>query len=314
MTGAVRRGLVAGAAGTTALNAATYVDMALRGRPPSRTPDQVAQRVADALGRDIPGSRGAAEHRRTARGALGGIAVGLAVGVAASLVRATGLRLPGPVAAVATGAAAMAASDLPATVLRVSDPRDWSTSSWVSDILPHLVYGATTHAVLRTMDHEPITEAPPLPARPSLRLLCRSVVLGVAAGSRSSLGVAGPALFGGRTPGVPSRSRGMLARSVGALMLGAELVADKHPDTPSRLDMPGSPLRLLSGAGGAVALARRDAAKVSLPAVAGALGAVVGTVVGSVWREQAGELMPDWRAGLVEDVVAVGLAALACSR
>ena len=31
-------GIAAGAAGTTALNATTYLDMALRGRPASRTP------------------------------------------------------------------------------------------------------------------------------------------------------------------------------------------------------------------------------------------------------------------------------------
>lgn len=52
------RGLIAGAAGTSALNAATYMDMAIRGRPASNTPEESVQRLADTarvdLGAAIP--------------------------------------------------------------------------------------------------------------------------------------------------------------------------------------------------------------------------------------------------------------------
>jgi hypothetical protein len=59
------KGAMAGAAGTTALNAVGYGDMALRGRPASSTPDQVVEQLATRLGLTIPGlrrSRRAAER------------------------------------------------------------------------------------------------------------------------------------------------------------------------------------------------------------------------------------------------------------
>ena len=43
-------GLAAGAAGTTALNAITYLDMAARRRPGSSTPEESVRRLADAVG------------------------------------------------------------------------------------------------------------------------------------------------------------------------------------------------------------------------------------------------------------------------
>ncbi|MCP9968874.1 hypothetical protein LUX57_29935 [Actinomadura madurae] len=45
------RGLAAGAAGTTALNLVTYLDMAVRGRPASSTPEQSVERLADVARR-----------------------------------------------------------------------------------------------------------------------------------------------------------------------------------------------------------------------------------------------------------------------
>jgi hypothetical protein len=40
------------------------------------------------------------------------------------------------------GGAAMAGSVLPLAAAGVSDPRSWDASSWASDIVPHLAYGA----------------------------------------------------------------------------------------------------------------------------------------------------------------------------
>jgi hypothetical protein len=45
------KGAMAGLAGTTALNAATYVDMVWRGRPASSTPEQVIEELAKRSGR-----------------------------------------------------------------------------------------------------------------------------------------------------------------------------------------------------------------------------------------------------------------------
>lgn len=141
-------GLIAGAAGTTALNAVTYLDMAIRGRPASAVPDETVEKIQTLFG--TTGSGGAADtSRRTAMGALGGIVTGLVVGTAASYARAAGLRLPTPAGAVATGLAAMVAADVPITLLGISDPRTWTVADWASDIVPHLVYGA---AVQRTLE------------------------------------------------------------------------------------------------------------------------------------------------------------------
>jgi len=37
-------------------------------------------------------------------------------------------------------------------VLGVTDPRTWSRADWVSDIVPHLAYGAVTASVLSALE------------------------------------------------------------------------------------------------------------------------------------------------------------------
>src|SRR4051812_35729646 len=124
--GPIGRGLAAGAAGTTALTAVTYADMAWRGRAPSRVPEELVERVLASLGVALPGSRAEVGHRTTALAAVAGIGTGLAVGVLASLARSTGVRASAPVGAVATGATAMAAANVPLAALGVTNPRNWS--------------------------------------------------------------------------------------------------------------------------------------------------------------------------------------------
>ncbi|CAL9639406.1 hypothetical protein SUDANB178_06271 [Streptomyces sp. enrichment culture] len=65
-----------------------------------------------------------------------------------SLVCHTGLRLPWWLGGLATGALAMTATDLPMTRLGVSDPAGWSATDWVSDAVPHLMYGLATYGTL----------------------------------------------------------------------------------------------------------------------------------------------------------------------
>jgi hypothetical protein len=45
---------------------------------------------------------------------------------------------------VALGAAAMAAADLPPILTATTNPREWGTSGWLADIVPHLAYGFVT--------------------------------------------------------------------------------------------------------------------------------------------------------------------------
>jgi hypothetical protein len=147
-------GALAGAAGTTALNAATYLDMAGRGRPASSTPEDTVELLAGKVGVKVPGDEDSRRNRLSGLGAVLGTATGVGIGAAFGALRYAGLRLPGPVAAVAAGAAAMAASDGSMTALGVTDPRRWDRTSWLADVLPHLAYGAVTVATLHGLDRD----------------------------------------------------------------------------------------------------------------------------------------------------------------
>jgi hypothetical protein len=140
-------GIIAGAAGTTALDVTTYGDMLLRGRSASNVPATVAGSLADALGVSFLGSgaTGAkADNRRSAAGALLGYGTGLGIGAAYGLIRGNGGRVPTPLAGTALGILAMVASDLPIALTGASDPRTWTPVDWLSDLIPHLIYGLVT--------------------------------------------------------------------------------------------------------------------------------------------------------------------------
>jgi hypothetical protein len=154
----LRRGLVigaaAGAAGTTALNAVTYVDMAVRGRPASHTPENTVKRLAAIAHVSIPGDGDTRDNRVAGLGPLTGLAAGVGVGALLGLARSVGWR-PGMVAGtVGATVGALVASNGPMTVLGVTDPRTWSAIDWVSDLVPHAAYGAVTAAVLRALDRQ----------------------------------------------------------------------------------------------------------------------------------------------------------------
>lgn len=143
-------GLAAGAAGTAALDAVTYLDMAVRGRPASLTPEQTVQRAEELTGlrlaADPDGERAA--NRRTGLGALLGIGAGLGVGALYGLFRPRLDGVPRPLLALGVGLAANVGTTGPMAVLGITDPRHWSATSWASDLVPHLVYGCVTAGVL----------------------------------------------------------------------------------------------------------------------------------------------------------------------
>jgi hypothetical protein len=147
---ALLAGAAAGAAGTTALNAVTYLDMALRGRAASSTPEDTIDRLAGIAGTTIPGEGEVRQHRVSGLAALTGLMTGVGVGALAGLLT-TRLRLPLPMLSVLIGAAAMAGSNIPMTALGVTDPRTWNATGWISDVIPHLAYGTVTAAVLTAL-------------------------------------------------------------------------------------------------------------------------------------------------------------------
>ncbi|MER7114534.1 hypothetical protein ACQPZU_20405 [Saccharomonospora azurea] len=146
MLSSIARGAAAGAAGTTALHAATYLDMTLRGRPSSSTPQQTVDKLSEAAGTHIPGDAEQQESRKSGLGALLGMVTGTTVGVGYGLLHGMGWRPPMLVGGVVATVAAMVGSNAPMTALGVTDPRTWSTSDWLSDVLPHLAYGLVTAA------------------------------------------------------------------------------------------------------------------------------------------------------------------------
>src|SRR5919202_6254675 len=85
-------GAAAGAAGTTALNTVTYLDMVLRARPASSTPEASADALAKRTGVTIPGNDEERQNRLAGLGPLLGIASGVGVGVLLGVARAAGVR------------------------------------------------------------------------------------------------------------------------------------------------------------------------------------------------------------------------------
>ena len=143
------RGAAAGAAGTTALNAVSYLDMTVRGRPSSSTPEQTVEKLAASAHVSIPGDVQTRENRKQGLGPLMGLVAGVGVGVLVGLARASGYRSSKPVGVALTTLGVLVVANGPMTVLGVTDPRTWSATDWVSDVVPHLAYGAV---VKTTMD------------------------------------------------------------------------------------------------------------------------------------------------------------------
>ncbi|GII79991.1 hypothetical protein Sru01_49730 [Sphaerisporangium rufum] len=152
MSPGILAGAAAGAAGTTALNALTYLDMSVRGRPSSDSPERLVEAVEARTPLSVPGAAETRRNRLGGLGALAGIATGIGVGAAFGALRRAGVHPPPAVEAALIGLAAMAATDLSMAALGVSDPRTWQPADWAADLLPHLGYGAVTAATLSALD------------------------------------------------------------------------------------------------------------------------------------------------------------------
>ena len=150
--GWVLRGAVAGAAGTTALNGVTYLDMVGRGRGTSSTPEQTVEALAEKAHVQIPGDEETRSNRVQGLGPLTGLVAGIGVGVFSGLARAAGLRTGPLVGTAVTTVGVLIASNGPMTVLGITDPRTWSTTDWVSDVVPHLAYAAVVKTTMDAFD------------------------------------------------------------------------------------------------------------------------------------------------------------------
>jgi hypothetical protein len=142
------RGAAAGAAGTTALDVVTYLDMTIRGRGASSTPEQTVEKLAEKAHLSIPGEGSTRENRVQALGALTGLVSGIGFGTLVGLARISGFRVSPAVGTALTTAGVLLATNGPMTVLGITDPRTWSRTDWISDLMPHLAYGVVVTTTL----------------------------------------------------------------------------------------------------------------------------------------------------------------------
>jgi hypothetical protein len=127
-------GMLAGAAGTAVLDATTYADMLLRGRPPSNVPQKVAQQFVPNID----------ENRRMGLAALIGYADGFSVGALYGAVRPSIRNVPWFWAGLGLAALTLVLSEGTATAMKQTDPREWGVSGWIADIVPRCLYGWVT--------------------------------------------------------------------------------------------------------------------------------------------------------------------------
>jgi uncharacterized membrane protein len=139
-----------------------------------------------------------------------------------------------------------------------------------------------------------------------------SVFLGAASGLRGQLGVA--TLVARSDPSLPPILRQPWTRRLLAAAAAGELVVDKLPATPSRLAPRGFIGRLALGALAAGLFAQTRQAPWPPAAAIGATSAAVAAKLGHDVRARLAHHAPDPAVAVLEDALALGLAAVGASR
>jgi uncharacterized membrane protein len=140
----------------------------------------------------------------------------------------------------------------------------------------------------------------------------RAALLGAASGSRSTMGLAALAVTA--RDGWLARPPVRLAFVVGAAI---ELVIDKLPITPSRLQARGLISRATTGAASGAIIARRvdrsnSTVQLGAAALIGAAAAVTSAVIGAGWRQLAARNFGgDWPGAVAEDIASATVALVA---
>jgi uncharacterized membrane protein len=139
-----------------------------------------------------------------------------------------------------------------------------------------------------------------------------SVLLGAASGSRGQLGVA--TVVARSDPSLPGIFRQPWTRRLFVAAAAGELVVDKLPTTPSRLEPAGIGGRLAMGALAGGLFARTRGAPWLPAAAIGAATAIVSAKIGHDVRARLAQHAPDPAIAVAEDALAFGLAATGASR
>lgn len=150
----------------------------------------------------------------------------------------------------------------------------------------------------------------------NLSTALRAILLGAATGMRSMTGLAAIALTTprGAHPAWVGRLGGRWGRGLTSLAAAGELLTDKSPELPSRLESPLFGHRLTMGAVNAGVLAKREGARLAVPVALAVAGAAGATYLGVRWRTFAQRRGRATAGAVVEDLTAIGLAAAATRR
>lgn len=152
LSSTLQRGIAAGATGVTALNAVTYLDMAVRARPSSSAPEEAVEVTAHKAGVEIPGDDERRTNRLQGLGPLIGVATGVVAGGTTAMLQRWRPQMGFPMTALLGGATAFLGANAPMTALGMTDPTEWTASAWLEDIVPHLAYGLAAAAVIQFRD------------------------------------------------------------------------------------------------------------------------------------------------------------------
>jgi uncharacterized membrane protein len=136
--------------------------------------------------------------------------------------------------------------------------------------------------------------------------LARAALSGAATGLRTSAGLG--ILVEAGEPGLPASLRGGPARAAAALAILAELVIDKLPQTPSRLERPGLTGRVAAAAAAGAVIARGAQRPLALPVAVAAGAALLSARIGHDVRASLSRSRPPLAVAAAEDVVALSLA------
>jgi uncharacterized membrane protein len=143
-----------------------------------------------------------------------------------------------------------------------------------------------------------------------VRTVGRSLAIGAATGGRSFSGIAAVSLSSTRD----ERPLGNpVAKVLVGLLAGGELVLDKSPKAPSRLEPPGLMGRIVFGGASAGLLARRHSTS-PIPQVMLGMAAALAAAFAGHWSRSrlAGRFGADLPGALIEDGMAQSLAWGAC--
>jgi uncharacterized membrane protein len=138
-----------------------------------------------------------------------------------------------------------------------------------------------------------------------------AALAGAATGLRSTVGMA--ALINAGVPGLSRQLTGHPAQVAASLGVVGELVADKLPSAPSRLEPAGLGGRLVMASAAGAVLARGAKDPLLPTVVVAAAAALLSARIGHDVRAAISKRIPPAAAATAEDMVALGLAAAARS-